>query len=149
MCKRFCFFMRGDNMRKTCTSKERLVELMDYYEINQTELCRRTGIQKSALSNYLKGDREPRQDQISLIVDPFNVNPAWFMGYDVPMFIERAPSGSTPAASSDLRKDESELLSLYNSLNAAGKKEVRNHMNYILSQNKYKKDSSEGADSAC
>lgn len=86
-------------MRKTSNSKERLQKMMDYYGINQTELCKRTGVQKSALSNYLNGDREPRQDQISLIVDPFNVNPAWFMGYDVPMFIEpAAPSGSAPAA---------------------------------------------------
>lgn len=76
-------------MKKT-TSRERIAELMAYFGINQTELCKRTGVQKSAISNYLNGDREPRQDQISLIVDPFNVNPAWLMGYDVPMFIEPA-----------------------------------------------------------
>ena len=72
--------------KKVSNSQKRLVELMDYYHINQTELCKRTGLQKSALSNYLKGDREPRQNQISLISDPFNINPAWLMGYDVPMF---------------------------------------------------------------
>lgn len=63
---------------------------MQYYGINQTELCKRTGIQKSALSNYLNGDREPRQDQISLISDPFGINPAWLMGYDVPMMLSRS-----------------------------------------------------------
>lgn len=73
---------------KKSNSKLRLRELMDYFNINQTELCNRTGLQKSALSNYLNGDREPRQDQISLIADPFNINPAWLMGYDVSMFIE-------------------------------------------------------------
>lgn len=81
---------------KNSNSKVRIRELMEHYRINQTELCKRTGIQKSALSNYLKGDREPRQDQISAIVDPFGVNPAWLMGYDVPMYM----SPSSPAGSS-------------------------------------------------
>lgn len=85
---------------KKSNSKERIRELMQFYGINQTELCERTGIQKSALSNYLNGDREPRQDQISLIVDPFNVNPAWLMGYDVPMQMPAAvPADQDPAAS--------------------------------------------------
>lgn len=72
---------------KVSNSQQRIKELMNYYNINQTELCKRTGIQKSALSNYLNGDREPRQKQVSLLADPFNVNPAWLMGYDVPMFL--------------------------------------------------------------
>jgi len=73
--------------KKVSNSRERILELMNYYGINQTELCQKTGLQKSALSNYLNGDREPRQKQISLIADPFNINPAWLMGYDVPMSI--------------------------------------------------------------
>lgn len=28
----------------------------------------------------------PRQDQIDAMTRPFNINPAWLMGYDVPMF---------------------------------------------------------------
>ena len=73
---------------KVSDSQKRIKELMEYYHINQTELCKRTGITKSALSNYLNGDREPRQTQVSKLADPFNVNPAWLMGYDVPMFLE-------------------------------------------------------------
>ena len=70
---------------KISNSQKRIRELMDMYGLSQTELCNRTGIQKSALSNYLSGTREPRQDQLSLIADPFGINPAWLMGYDVPM----------------------------------------------------------------
>ena len=80
---------------KISNSKDRIRELMDYFGLNQTELCKRTGIQKSALSNYLNGDREPRQDQISLIVDPFGVNPAWLMGYDVPMMMPVSASSDS------------------------------------------------------
>lgn len=72
---------------KVSNSKERLFELMNTYKLNQTEFCKKTGIQKSALSNYLNGDRVPRQDQLSLIADAFNVDPAWLMGYDVPMYL--------------------------------------------------------------
>lgn len=77
---------------KVSNSQKRLVELMNYYGLNQTELCKRTGLQKSALSNYLNGDRVPRQTQLSIISDPFNINPAWLMGYDVPMFLDRFSS---------------------------------------------------------
>ena len=84
---------------KPSNSKERIKELMTFYGINQTELCKRTGIQKSALSNYLSGCREPRQDQISLIADPFGVNPAWLMGYDVPMHmsVQEDPEANSEA----------------------------------------------------
>lgn len=71
--------------KKITDTRNRLIELMEYYNINQTELCNRSGLQKSALSNYLNGDREPRQNQISLIADAFNINPTWLMGYDVQM----------------------------------------------------------------
>ena len=72
-------------MEKISDSKHRIRELMNIMHINQTELCSRTGINKSALSNYLNGDRLPRQDQISKIADAFGVDPAWIMGYDTPM----------------------------------------------------------------
>ena len=78
--------------KKVANSKTRIMALMDYYHISQTELCQKTGLQKSALSNYLNGTREPRQNQISLIADPFDINPAWLMGYDVPMFIRKKES---------------------------------------------------------
>ena len=77
---------------KTSNSQKRIREMMDKYGLSQTELCNRTGILKSALSNYLSGTREPRQDQKSLLADPFGINPAWLMGYDVPMYIEIEPA---------------------------------------------------------
>lgn len=67
------------------SSAERLNELLNYFNIRQTDLSRRTGIPKSAISMYLKGERSPRQDRISDIAEAYNVNEAWLMGYDVPM----------------------------------------------------------------
>lgn len=83
-------------------SKERIRKMMEIYGLTQTELCKQTGIQKSALSNYLSGTREPRQDQLSLLADPFGINPAWLMGYEVPMMMSETKK--------DLTTDEYNLI---------------------------------------
>lgn len=70
---------------KNSDSNARIRVLLETLELTQTEFCNRTGITKSALSNYLNGDRQPRQDQLDKIATAFDVNPSWLMGYDVEM----------------------------------------------------------------
>lgn len=70
---------------KNSTSNTRIRTLITELGISQTEFCNKTGITKSALSNYLNGERQPRQDQLDKISKAFNINPSWLMGYDVPM----------------------------------------------------------------
>ena len=67
------------------SSAERLKRLLQYFNIKQTDLSKRTGIPKSAVSMHIKGERVPRQDRISDIAEAYNVNEARLMGYDVPM----------------------------------------------------------------
>lgn len=67
------------------SSNKRIRMLINELGITQTEFCQKTGITKSALSNYLNGDRTPRQDQISKIAEAYNINPSWLMGYNVQM----------------------------------------------------------------
>ena len=74
---------------KNSNSNTRIRTLINELGISQTEFCNRTGITKSALSNYLNGDRQPRQDQLDKIASTFNINPSWLMGYDVPMATDR------------------------------------------------------------
>ena len=57
--------------------------------MKQSELCAKTGIPKSAMSQYISGAFEPKQDRIYLMADALNVNEAWLMGYDVPMEREK------------------------------------------------------------
>lgn len=131
--------------KKITNSQKRIVEILDYFGISQTELCKRTGIQKSALSNYLNGDREPRQNQISLIADPFGINPTWLMGYDVPMFYPEDTPQAQEIRNSyltntfKLSEDEKQLIEAYRMLN----KEVREStLSFILSLvNKKRQDS--------
>ncbi|MBQ8510787.1 MAG: helix-turn-helix domain-containing protein [Clostridia bacterium] len=63
--------------------RRRLVAVMEELNITQSELCARTGIPKSAMSQYLSGSFKPRQNRTYLIARALNVSPAWLMGYDV------------------------------------------------------------------
>jgi transcriptional regulator with XRE-family HTH domain len=67
-------------------SKERLNELIEYFKIKQSDVAKRTGLPKSGLSMYFSGQRQPRQDKLTIIADAYGVDEAWLMGYDVPMF---------------------------------------------------------------
>lgn len=120
---------------KASNSKERLKEMMIALELKPADICRRSGLQKSALSNYINGTREPRQDQISLICDPFGINPAWLMGYDVPMYIAEAPT-STPAAPSGY---EAQLLESFRQLNSEGQQKAIAYVSDLVDLPKYKK----------
>lgn len=51
------------------------------------EMCRSTGLTTSSVSRYLSGQSVPKQQPLSLMADFLGVNPAWLMGYDVPMLI--------------------------------------------------------------
>lgn len=74
---------RGEIMKKSCS--ERLSQALSINNITQTELCKKTGIPKSAMSQYIKGNFEPKQDRIYLIAKALNISEAWLMGYDVSM----------------------------------------------------------------
>ena len=69
---------------------ERLNEVMEEKSISSAELCRRTGIPKSAMSQYRSGSFSPKADRIYIIAKALNVSEAWLMGYDVPKERENA-----------------------------------------------------------
>lgn len=70
-------------MKVSCA--ERLNKALSIKNMTQSELCKKTGIPKSAMSQYVNGSFEPKQDRIYLIAKALNVAEAWLMGYDVPM----------------------------------------------------------------
>ena len=72
---------------KITDTKHRLKELLNITGDTQNEMARKSGLTKSAISNYLNGTREPRQDAIYKISVAYNVNPTWLMGLDVNMEI--------------------------------------------------------------
>ena len=66
------------------TFSERMNKAMDFNNITQSELCRMTGIPKSAISQYLSGSFKPKQDRLLLIANALDVSEAWLLGMDVP-----------------------------------------------------------------
>jgi transcriptional regulator with XRE-family HTH domain len=66
-----------------------------------------TKIPKSAISQYVSGAFEPKQDRIYLIAKALNISEAWLLGYDVPMDKDISPEEIT------LTEGEKMLLDLF------------------------------------
>lgn len=78
-----------DGRQATCG--DRIKRALRIRGMKQSELCQITKIPKSAISQYISGAFEPKQDRIYLISKALNVSEAWLMGYDVPMDREKIP----------------------------------------------------------
>ena len=61
---------------------KQLLKAMELKGITQTELCKRTQIPKSAMSQYMSGKFKPKQTRTYLIAKALNVSEAWLMGFD-------------------------------------------------------------------
>ena len=68
--------------KETCANRIR--EALQKSGLKQADVARLTGIPKSALSQYISGAFEPKQDRIELLARTFGVSEAWLMGYDTP-----------------------------------------------------------------
>ena len=88
----------------------RIKKALSIRNMRQSELCERTKIPKSALSEYIKGIYEPKQDRVFLISQALNVDPVWLMGFDVPM--EKEDKKSSPHEAG-LTEGEELMLELF------------------------------------
>lgn len=73
----------NNNILEPCSM--RIKKALEIRDMKQTDLCRMTGIPKSAISEYLSGAYEPKQDKLLLIAKALRVDPVWLMGYNVSM----------------------------------------------------------------
>ena len=67
----------------------RIKKALSIRNMKQSELCEKTKISKSVLSEYIKGVYEPKQDRVFIIAKALDVDPVWLMGFDVPMETEQ------------------------------------------------------------
>ena len=107
--------------------QQRLIELMNEFDITQEELARRTGIPKSSIHNYVKGGRAPRQDKISVIAETFNLDPAWILGFDVPMIKGR---------NAEMGRLHADIIRTFMKLNPGSQRAVLNLMENLLEEQK-------------
>lgn len=69
--------------------KDRLKEALEYREMRPVDLCNKTKISQSTMSQYLSGYAEPKKRRLNLIATTLNINPTWLMGLDVPMTYDK------------------------------------------------------------
>lgn len=100
--------------------KDRLKKALTIRNIKAIELCEKTNIPKSAISQYLSGYAKPKSDRIYLISKVLNINETWLLGYDVPMERQNATSD--------------ELITMINSLDDAQQKNVMDYIQFLKSK---------------
>ncbi len=120
------------------STANRLKERMDELRVSQSELVKRTGINKGALSSYISGRYLPKQKATYALAKALNVNEAWLMGFDVPK--ERSENNTETLVNS-ITEEEKEHLKLYRSLDEKGKHTVNTValMEYDRIKNEHKK----------
>ena len=77
--------MNNTSGRAKETTAQRLKKAMAIRNLRQTDLVEKTGIPKSALSQYISGKFLPKQNRLSTLAEALNVSETWLIGYDVPM----------------------------------------------------------------
>ena len=69
--------------QRVATTAERLREAMDDAGMKQVDLAKRTGINTGALSRYVSGKFEPKQNAIYKLAAALDVSEMWLWGFDV------------------------------------------------------------------
>lgn len=111
--------------------KNRLKKALVIRDLKPVDLVEKTGIPKSAISQYMSGYAKPKQDRIYLISNALNISEAWLMGFDVPMDREEIPM--------HLSRGEIALLQKFNRLNDIGKSEAQKRIEELTLIEKYTK----------
>ena len=98
-----------EGFQRVDTTANRLREAMDSIGKRQIDVANETGIDKGALSHYLKGRYEPKQDAVYKLAKALDVSEMWLWGYDCKK--ERTPEQQKNDALADiiirLRSDSS------------------------------------------
>lgn len=78
-----CEYM--SSLNRVESTANRIRTAMNKANKKQVDIVRETGIDKGALSSYLKGKYEPKQDVIYKLAKALDVSEMWLWGYDCPM----------------------------------------------------------------
>lgn len=73
------------NFNRVDTTSNRMRTAMIKVGKKQADIVKETGINRSAISRYLSGEYEPKQDAIHKIAKCLDVSEMWLWGYDCPM----------------------------------------------------------------
>ena len=102
----------------------RLQKAMDILGVSAAELSRRTGLSQPLISQWLSGKFKAKSDKVYLVASVLHINPAWLLGYDVPM---QEIKTETPAS------DET-IISLFAELPKDKKAQVEQFIQFLKGQ---------------
>ena len=111
-------------MAKQATFADRLKDALDLRGITKADLSRMTGLSKSSLTHYEKGDWEGKQDAVYRIAKALNVSESWLMGFDVPPDRVPQPKKDQPPANGGLSEEETMLIEAFRALPADERQHV-------------------------
>ena len=94
--------------------KDRLNEALKVRNMTAAELSKLTGLNKSSVSRYLSGSSIPRSLAIGNMARALHVNPAWILGYNVPM--EAEETEPTMDINKLSKENQARLMAYYQAL---------------------------------
>lgn len=109
---------------RVASTSDRIKEAMEAAGKRQADIVRDTGIDKGALSRYIKGTYEPKQDVVYKLAKALNVSEMWLWGYNCSRDRVEEQKTKTDIAVDivmRMRADEEfyEVVKLLNTLDAA------------------------------
>lgn len=114
---------------------ENIKMLRDRYGLTQADLGEIAGVSDKAVSTWENGTAEPRMGAVQKIAEHFGITKGSIVD-DSPASSSVDRSGSAPSLSAD----EQLLLSLFRQLNEEGQEMAIEHVSYLVSTGRYKKN---------
>lgn len=74
----------------------RLSQALETRGMKAADLSKKTKVAEGTISCYINGRYEAKQNRVQVFAEALDVNPAWLMGYDVPMEAERSQLAPAP-----------------------------------------------------
>jgi transcriptional regulator with XRE-family HTH domain len=110
--------------KPTSTFAKRLREAIDERDVSMAEVARQTNISTAAISRYLRGDYEPKQDKMYALAKYLMVNPAWLMGFAVAKTVAKDffPINNITLKEKPSPSNEASYETLYNEIRSIANK---------------------------
>ena len=74
----------------------RLSQALEARGMKAADLSKKTKVAEGTKRCYINGRYEAKQNRVQVFAEALDVNPAWLMGYDVPMEAERSQPAPAP-----------------------------------------------------
>lgn len=101
-------------LTKSSNFSERFSLALENSELTSTELAKKIGMSKQAISTYSTGIRSPKLPTVRLLAEILDVDDMWLMGYDVPMNRNKSTTS----------KDDELIIDLFKQLNDENRKKI-------------------------